>query len=104
MADKTTTSFPRMGDQAHRWNVAPRTPDRSITVPKKHGKGSFMEAATAKHRKSVHERHGASFAPQMTMHYSNAPEASANLRNTKLMPSAVGARDFYTRRAYGQGM
>lgn len=60
------------------------------------------EPATAGARQGHQERLGAKFAPQMPLYEQNAPEASLTQRNVRVIPSAVGNRDFYLKRQYGQ--
>ena len=50
------------------------------------------------------ERMGAKYAPQVPMSGPVGPEAAQTQRNVRLVNSAVGNRDFYLRRQYGQGM
>jgi hypothetical protein len=94
---------PTMGTDASRLaNVA--TPIKGRSVPKKgNAKGGFLESATAKHRPSILERQGASLRPTAILYQANAAEAGAVQRNVVTVPSAIGNRDFYLRRQYGQG-
>ena len=105
MADKTTTTFPKMGTSNARAVNQSAAPSRNTKrVKKKSTVSAQPEAATAAHRQGVQERLGFKGAPQTAMSYPNAPEASQTQRNVRIVPSAVGNRDFYFRRAYGQGM
>lgn len=103
MADKTTTTFPKMGTSMSRAVNRSGQPSKNTkTVPKKNSKGGKAEPATASHRTGQLERLGFKGAPQATMSYPTAPEAGQTYRNVKLVPSSVGNRDFYDRRKYGQ--
>lgn len=79
------------------------------SLPKKHGKGSkaqtdgLLGAATAVHRPNIQESLGAKCAPQATLYAKNAASADDVLRNTYIIPSAVGNADFYNaRKALGR--
>src|SRR3954470_13725707 len=103
-AGKTTTQFPKVGN-----NIAVNVgrsqsahPERGILVKKGNSKGGMLEGATAAHKANIQERLGAKGAPQAVLYEANAAEASLTQRNVVLMPSALGNRDFYLRRQYGQ--
>lgn len=66
------------------------------------GAGGMIEAATAVNTPNVQERLGFKGAPQMPLYVPNAAEAGATYRNVRIVQSAVGNRDFYLRRQYGQ--
>ena len=103
MADKTTTTFPKMGTSNARANNVSGAPSKNTKpVRKKSTISAKPEAATAAHRQGQLESLGFKGAPQTTMSYPTAPEASQTLRNTRIVPSAIGNRDFYLRRQYGQ--
>ncbi|MFI6512932.1 hypothetical protein ACIBCT_35485 [Streptosporangium sp. NPDC050855] len=106
MGDKTTTKFPTMGTSAATVNNVSGASSPYTTEVRRHGGvGGMIEAAlTEGVRRQTHERHGASYAPRAQMVVGNDPAAEANLRNTRLVRSAIGNRDFYARRQYGQGM
>jgi hypothetical protein len=95
---------PTMGTDASRvGNVA--KPIKGRSVPKKNqAKGGFLEAATATHRPNILERNGASLRPTAVLYQANAAEAGLVQRNTVVVPSAIGNRDFYLRRQYRQGL
>lgn len=78
-------------------------PQRGIVRPKNDSKGGMLEAATASHRAGIQERLGFKGAPQTTLYAQNAAEAGLTQRNVVTVPSAIGNRDFYLRRQYGQG-
>lgn len=102
--DATQTTFEKMGDDIVNsvvGSVMARQSPNTISVPRKGPTGS-QEPATANHRSQVLERHGASLHPTATLYKQNAAEASATMRNTRMVPSAIGNRDFYAKRQYGQ--
>jgi hypothetical protein len=95
---------PTMGTDASRVGKVAK-PVKGKSVPKKNqSKGGFLEAATASHRPNILERNGASLRPTAVLYQANAAEAGLVQRNTVVVPSAVGNRDFYLRRQYRQGM
>ena len=107
MTDKTTTNFAKMGTEASAVTNVSGAPSKNTKPIKKsaHSKGgSPYPEQTKANRKGVLERNGFKGAPQTTLYAPNAQEASATFRNVRLMPSAIGNRDFYLRRQYGQGM
>lgn len=104
---QSTGSFPTMGttvatsvgesQSAH--------PQRGILRPRRAGGPTGMlEAATAGHRKGIQERLGAKQHPTVALYAANAAESSLVQRNVRTVPAAVGNRDFYLRRQYGQGV
>jgi hypothetical protein len=103
MADKTTTNFLTMGTANSRANNVSGAPSKNTKpVRKKSTVSAKPEGATASHRQGTMERLGFKGAPQTTMSYPTAPEASQTFRNVHIVPSALGNRDFYLRRMYGQ--
>jgi hypothetical protein len=94
---------PTMGTSASNvGNVA--KPIKGRSVPKKNqAKGGFLESATAAHRPNILERNGASLHPTAVLYEANAACANDVQRNTVTVPSAVGNRDFWLKRQYGQG-
>jgi hypothetical protein len=104
MADKTTTTFPKMGTanaKAVNQSAAPSKNTKPVRKRSTVAAGP-AEPATAAHRQGIQERLGAQGAPQVTMSYPQAPEASQTQRNVRILPSAIGNRDFYLKRQYGQ--
>lgn len=103
--DKATTKRPTMGTLAATTveNLSAAPSKNTKLVGKKGPKGG-AEPKTASIRQHVYERNGASYTPTATLYEANAAEAGATLRNTVVVPSALGNRDFYLRRRYGQGM
>lgn len=109
MADKSRTQFPKMGDEWITKNLINCSGDRSpytITVGKKtEGRGA-SPTGVKKNRNNngmIHEANGPTFRPVTTLYKQNAAEASATQRNTKLVPNAIGDRDFWAARQYSQG-
>lgn len=109
----TVTSPAKMGEEmAHPRANAAQSPN--VKYQKKKGPRGGGEPATAGGRKGVltddnrvpqsPERLGAKWAPQMVMSAPQAPEAAQTQRNVRVLPSAVGSRDFWLKRQYGQGM
>lgn len=97
----TVTSPAKMGEEmAHAQAVSAQSPNVKYQ-PRGNSKGG-PEQATANHRTGIQERLGAKYAPQMPLYAANAPEASLTQRNVRVVPSAVGNRDFYLKRQYGQ--
>lgn len=104
-AAKTTTTFPKVGN-----NIAATVgssqsvkPQRGTLVRKTgNAKGGMLEPATARNRAQVQERLGFKGAPQTKTSYMTAQEAALTQRNTLIVRSAVGNRDFYDARARSQ--
>lgn len=92
---------PTMGNSAAQIGRVAK-PIKGRSVKKKDSKGGFLEAATANSRKGIMERNGATLRPTATLYAANAAESGLVQRNTVLVPSAIGNRDFYKRRQYGQ--
>lgn len=105
--DKTTTNFPKMGTvNGVAVNVS-AAPSGNTKPVKKYGEGvggMIQNALYEGVRRNMQERGGAKLTPQTRMVAETNPEAGANLRNTKLVPSAIGNRDFYDKRKFGQVM
>lgn len=100
----TRTTFEKVGDNvAANIGFSAAGPRRGKLVKKGNaGIGGMLEGATATHKANIQERLGAQWAPQVTLYAPNAPEAAQTQRNTRIVQSAVGNRDFYMRRAFGQ--
>lgn len=101
MADKVTTNFPTMGQDALAFVNTSAKASTDLRTPRK--AYSMVEAATAKHRRTISERLGHKGAVQATMCYPNSPEHSATQRNLNIMPKKSGLSDFWSRRQYGDG-
>lgn len=98
-----TGNRPTMGTSVGQ-TVNARRPEKGKSVPKTgNRKGGMLEGATAAHRATIQERLGAKRHPTAVLYEANAPEASQTLRNTVIVPSATGNRDFGLRSQYGQG-
>lgn len=107
MADKTTTSFAKMGTTVATTvdNLSGAPSANTIPVPK-NGKGGTTYPEPSKgYRKPIQERLGAKYAPQADINYANAPELSGmTQRNVYTVPNRTGLRDFWKgRQQYGQG-
>lgn len=100
----TVTSPAKMGEEmAHPRAVAAESPNVQYRPRGVAGKGgSIPDAGTAGHRTGHQERLGAKYAPQMPLYVQNAAAASETQKNVRLVPSAIGNRDFWTKRQYGQ--
>lgn len=99
----TRTTFEKVGDSISKVATATsRGVQRGKLVKKGNSKGGMLEGATAAHRAGIQERMGAQFAPQATLYAPNAASAGETQRNVRIVQSAVGNRDFYLRRQYGQ--
>lgn len=102
MSDNTRTDFPTMGVEASQASAAADYSPNLKFRPRGGSSGGTAEAATAGHRTGHQERLGAKYAPQMSMVTANAPEASLEQRNVRLLPSSIGNRDFWAKRELGQ--
>lgn len=100
----TVTSPAKMGEEmAHAQSTASQSPNVKLAPRGGGGKGGAAEAATKSNRTGHQERLGAKWAPQMVMGNPDVnPSAAATGQNVRVLPSAVGNRDFYLRRQYGQ--
>lgn len=101
----STGSFPTMGTSVATSvvNVSGTPSNKTKRVPKKgNSKGGMLEAVTASHRQGVLERLGAQLRPTAALYAPNAAEAGLTQRNTRVVPSAIGNRDFWAKRQYGQ--
>lgn len=97
----TVTSPAKMGEEmAHPRAVAAQSPN--VKNRPRGGSKSDAPVGGTGIRKGHQERLGAKFAPQMPLYEQNAAAASETLRNVRVVPSAVGNRDFYLKRQYGQ--
>lgn len=99
----TTTSPAKMGEEmAHAQANSAQSPNVKYRPRGGGNKGGAAEAATRSHRAGHQERLGAKFAPQMALYAPNAAASSETGRNVRTLPSAVGNRDFWFKRQYGQ--
>ena len=103
-ADKINTgSFPTVGTGLAAPVNASGAPSRNTTLAAKHGaSGGMLEGATANHRAAVlNEPNGPQHRITATLYAPNAAEATATQRNVRIVPSALGNRDFWDRRNNG---
>ncbi|TKK84654.1 hypothetical protein FDA94_28990 [Herbidospora galbida] len=101
--DKTTTTFPKVGT-AHATATNTSGKPSTASRPKGGPKGSAMVDLTGGHKRNVNERLGACYAPSSRWAPMEDPAASANLRNTRRVPSAKGTGEFLdARRRLGGG-
>lgn len=109
----TTTSPAKMGEEmAHVQSTSAESPN--VQYRPRGGAKSGAPVGTISGPRSATmspdsrvpwtERLGAKYTPQVPMEGPVGPEAAQTQRNVRLVNSAVGNRDFYLRRQYGQGM
>lgn len=104
MADKETTKFETVGTvNANPVNVSGAPSANTKTAPRHNTQAGPVPGSKA-NRKGTLERNGFQGAPQVSYSYPNAPEASSEGRNVRLVPSAKGNRDFYARRQEGPAL
>jgi hypothetical protein len=111
VADKTTTTFNKVGTgMGSDFVDLTSIPSRNTTARPRGGGSTttgpvgMIGPATARVRPTIPERLGAQLHPTAVLYRQNAAEAGMTQRNVRLVPSAVGNRDFYLRRQYGQGV
>jgi hypothetical protein len=98
----TVTSPAKMGEEMA-YAQANNAQSPNVTLRPKGGSVSGAPVGTISGVKPGHqERLGAKYAPQMTLYVPNAAAASETQRNVRVVPSAVGNRDFFLKRQYGQ--
>lgn len=104
MADRTTTSFSKVGDSFAKSavNQSGKPSKNTKAVKRKGASGGALESATATHKSNIPERLGAKLHPTATLYKQNAAAANDTGRNVRLVPSAIGNRDFYNKRSFGQ--
>jgi len=99
--DKLTHDFPKVGKSNA--NAVVRKPTTKSVPKTGNSKGGMAEGATAEHRAGIHEKGGATLHPQVAMYKANAPEASANKRNVRILgTSDEGIKDVW-RKGMGSG-
>lgn len=106
----TVTSPEKMGEaMAYPRSVAAQSPH--LKVRPRGGSKQSAVPATAGGRTGVltqdtgRERLGAKWAPQMSLNSPEVlPSAAQNTRNVRLVRSAVGNIDFWSKRQFGQRM
>lgn len=92
------SAFPTQGKIAAPVNASGAPSPHTTLVADHNSKGGMLAGATANHRQGVYEPHGAAFKIKATLYAQNAAEASATQRNVRLVPSAIGNRDFWASR------
>jgi len=103
-----TTSFPKMGDEGIPHSFVNMSGERSaytkLVGRKTMGRGKSPTGVKKNRgRTMINEAHGPVFTPVASRVFTyNASEARQTQRNTKLMPSAMGDRDFWSKNEYGQ--
>lgn len=102
-----TTSFEKMGDRGIPDSVVNMSGDRSaytkLVGRKTMGRGKSPTGVKKNRgRNMIHEAHGPTFRPVTTLYKANAAAANDTQRNTRLMRPAMGDRDFWAKRQYGQ--
>jgi hypothetical protein len=107
MSEYGSSDFPVMGESVaqHIMNMSrKRSPYTTAVKKKTQGRGASPTGRTGgvKSHALIHEANGPACTVKATLYKQNAAEASTVLRNTKMMPSAVGNRDFWVKRQYGQ--
>lgn len=98
--ETTTDTFEKMGDYDQVMNMSGQRSPYTMPQARKGptspdmggGNGSARKGATL-----IHEAHGPAFTPVATR--GQAPEYPATGRAIRTVPSAVGNRDFWDRRA-----
>lgn len=95
------STFPKMGTSAAHAEVMSDASPNLKFRPRGGSKNGAPVGGTGI-RQGVQERLGCQYHPSVNMVTQNQPEASQEMRNVRLVKSAVGNRDFYDRRAYGQ--
>lgn len=108
----TTTNPAKMGEaMAYPRSTAAQSPNVKNVSKKGHAKDASGDPATAGGRKGTltqdtgRDRLGAKWAPQMMMGSPEVlPSAQSNTRNVRLVRSAVGNVDFWSKRQFGQRM
>ena len=96
--------FPTMGEASSNAYNASAAPSRNTkTVAKKGaGVGGMIAAATAEHRPGILERNGASLRITAPLYAANAAESGLQQRHVRVVPSAIGNRDFWAARQAAQ--
>lgn len=101
----TVTSPAKMGEEmAYPNSVAAQSPNVKYAPRGQSKGGSIQPGKGAPGRNNIQERLGAKYAPQMTLYVPNAAASSQVGRNVRTVQSAIGNRDFFFKRQYGQRM
>lgn len=105
--DSAVSAFPKMGEHPLEGSLVNTSGERSPytkTVARKGPAGdSETEGAPVRGHTQISEAQGPTFAPQTTIDFPNAPEASQTGRGMRRVPSSVGNRDFWDDRASQSG-
>lgn len=103
--DATSSNFPKMGEHPLEGNLVNTSGNRSPYTQVQAKKGPSGDAlatgGTAVRgvgANATGEHSGPCFAPQTTIYFPNSPEASQTGRGLRIVPSAVGNRDFWDSR------
>jgi hypothetical protein len=97
------SNFPKMGDSATRdWSARSADTSGELTTPRKGPTGLVQDVLNG-HRSQSLEPLGHVGGVKATYCYPNSTEAGATGRSVYILPSAVGNRDFWDKRRYGQG-
>jgi hypothetical protein len=102
MSDPVKTTFETMGQyplEGHVVNMSGQRSPYTKTAPKQGPTSDAPDSVGGNRSQVAKDYNGPKFAPQTTICYPNAPEASATLRNVKIMPSKTGVSDFWANRA-----
>lgn len=98
----TVTSPAKMGEEMANVQAASAQSPNVKSRPRGGAKSGAPVGTISGPRSQHQERLGAKWAPQMPMYEQNAAAASETQQNVRLVSSAVGNRDFWTKRQYGQ--
>ena len=95
--------FETMGTtQSNAVNASGAPSAHTKPVAKKGGAGGMIDAATASHRAGILERNGASLRITAPLYQANAAESGMTQRRVRVVPSALGNRDFWAARQDAQ--
>lgn len=104
-----STSFPAMGEHPLEGNIVNMSGQRSrntIPVARKGPSGDGQNLGPTAHRGQIMmsgEHNGPTFRPVTTLYQQNAAAASDTGRGMRTVPSSLGNRDFWDRRASQSG-
>lgn len=103
MADNATSNFPKMGEFALTDSIVNVSGNRSpyTQVQARSGPSADENPGGTAVRGQMAmngENPGPRFAPQTTISFPNAPEASQTGRGLRVVPSSIGNRDFWDSR------
>jgi hypothetical protein len=103
-----SAQFPTMGEYPLEGGLVNMSGERSAYTTPEARKGPSADAMDGPtgHKGAISmsgEHNGPRFRPMTTICYPNTPEAGATGRGMRTLPSSVGNRDFWDRRADGSG-